>query len=60
MERLINKYSYQPLAAKAILDMALSQEYVAAVFEEVEKFIFGKFKLFNSIRKILKMNCFEY
>ena len=31
MERLNNKYSYQPLAAKAILDMALSQAYVAAV-----------------------------
>jgi len=31
MEILNNKYSYQPKAAKAILEMALSQDYVAAI-----------------------------
>lgn len=31
MKEILNKYSYQPKAAKAVLNMALSQKYIASI-----------------------------
>lgn len=31
MRKFIDKYSYQPIAAKAVLEMALSQDYIASI-----------------------------